>query len=55
MAGLQNVHLETWLGNVVGRALRMLERPQKFAFEATRTAQKDIMGVRNINVLVGEN
>jgi hypothetical protein len=33
----------------------MLERPQKFAFEAIRLAQKDIMGARNIYVLVGEN
>jgi len=55
MTSLQIVHLEMWLGNVVGRTLRMLERPQKIAFEATRTTQKDIMGARNINVLVGEN
>jgi hypothetical protein len=33
----------------------MLERFQNFVFEATRVTQKDIMGVRNINVLVGEN
>jgi hypothetical protein len=55
MASLQNVHLEMWLENVVRKTLRMLERPQKFAFEATSTVQKDIMGARNINVLVGEN
>jgi ribosomal protein S18 len=33
----------------------MLERLQKFVFEATRVTQKDITGVRNINVLIGEN
>lgn len=55
MASLQNFHVETWLGNVVGRTLRMLERPQKISFEATSTTQKDIMGARNINVSVGEN
>jgi len=33
----------------------MLERLQKFVFEATRATQKDIMGVKNINVLIGEN
>jgi hypothetical protein len=33
----------------------MLERPQKFTFEAIRAAQKDIMGAKNINILVGEN
>jgi len=33
----------------------MLERLENFAFESTRTSQKDIMGVKNINVLVGEN
>jgi len=33
----------------------MLERPKNIAFEATRGAKKDIMGVENVNVLVGEN
>jgi hypothetical protein len=33
----------------------MLERLEKFAFESTRATQKDIMGVKNINVLIGEN
>jgi hypothetical protein len=32
------------LGNVVGRTMRDVERPQK-----------DIMNVANMNVLVGEN
>jgi len=33
----------------------MLKRPQNFDFESTRAAQKDIMDVKNINILVGEN
>jgi hypothetical protein len=33
----------------------MLERPKNIAFEAMRGAKKDIMGVENVNVLVGEN
>jgi hypothetical protein len=32
------------LGSVIGH-WGMLERPQKFTFEAIRVAQKDIMGV----------
>jgi hypothetical protein len=35
--------------------LGTLERPQKFAFEATKGTKKYIMGVKNINVLVGDN
>ncbi len=35
--------------------LGMLKRPQNFDFESTRAAQKDIMDVKNINILVGEN
>jgi hypothetical protein len=33
----------------------MLERPKNIAFEAMRGAKKDITGVENVNVLVGEN
>jgi len=33
----------------------MLERPQKFSFDTTRAAQKDIVGAKNINALVAEN
>jgi hypothetical protein len=33
----------------------MLEKPKKTSFEATRVAQKNMMGVRKINVLVNEN
>jgi hypothetical protein len=33
----------------------MLKRPQKFVFDPIRLPQKDIMGVRNIYVSVGEN
>jgi hypothetical protein len=33
----------------------MLERPQNFIFEAIRAIQKDIMGAKHINILVGEN
>ncbi len=32
-----------------------LERPQKNSFDTTRAAQKDILGAKNINVLVAEN
>jgi hypothetical protein len=33
----------------------MLERPQKIAFKKPRVAQNNILGAKNINVLVGEN
>jgi hypothetical protein len=33
----------------------MLERPQKIAFEEPRVVQNNILGAKNINVLVGEN
>jgi hypothetical protein len=33
----------------------MLERPQKIAFEEPRVAQDNILGGKNMNVLVGEN
>jgi len=33
----------------------MLERPKNIVFKAMRGAKKDIMGVENVNVLVGEN
>jgi hypothetical protein len=32
-----------------------LEKPQKNVFKAMKDAKKDIMGARNINVLVHEN
>ncbi len=42
---------ETWQEGHWG----MLEKPKKTSFEATRVAQKNMMGVRKINVLVNEN
>jgi len=33
----------------------MLKKLEKISFEATRVAQKNMMGVRKINVLVSEN
>jgi hypothetical protein len=33
----------------------MLEKPNFLSVEATRVAQKNVMGVRKINVLVSEN
>jgi hypothetical protein len=33
----------------------MLERPKNIVFEALTGAKKDIMGVENVNVFVGEN
>jgi len=32
-----------------------VERPPKFIFKVIKNIKKDIMGVKNINVLVGEN
>jgi hypothetical protein len=48
MVGLQNAHLKMWSKNMVGKTLLMLERPQKFALEATKIAQKDIMGAKKL-------
>jgi hypothetical protein len=32
-----------------------LERPQKKSFEIMRGTKKDIMGVKNVNLLISEN
>jgi len=40
---------------VVGRTLGDVGKAQKKSFHRTRAAQKDIMGAKNINVLVAEN
>jgi hypothetical protein len=33
----------------------MLEKSQNFVFDEPKLVQKNIMGAKNINVLVGEN
>jgi hypothetical protein len=33
----------------------MLEMPKRMLFETMRGAKKNIMGAKNVNVLVGEN
>jgi hypothetical protein len=33
----------------------MLQSSPKIAFEATRDAQNDMMGVRNVNILIDGN
>jgi hypothetical protein len=40
---------------MVGRMLRLLEKQKQLFFEATKVAKIDIMSVKNVDILVGEN
>jgi len=43
------------LGSIIGKTLGDVENSPKIAFDATRDTQNDMMGVRNVNVLVDRN